>query len=165
MSVRRRSSLRDFLRRLLLLEESPPRTALAFAIGVAISFSPFWGLHTALALVAALLFRLNRLAILVGAWVNNPWTVAPAASLGTALGFWILGTEVQFPSLAEFSLLSSESWSQVLSEFEHLFWPFVVGNLLLSVPAGVAAYFVLRWILARNIARESPVLTLEESGE
>jgi uncharacterized protein (DUF2062 family) len=165
MSVRRRSGLRDFLRRLLLLGESPPRTALAFAIGVTISFSPFWGLHTALALVAALLFRLNRLAVLVGAWVNNPWTVAPAASLGTALGFWVLGTEVRFPSLAEFSLLSSESWSQVFSDFEHILWPFVVGNLLLSVPAGVAAYFVLRWILARNTARESPVLTLEESGE
>ncbi len=165
MSGRRRSSLRDFLRRLLLLEDSPSRTALAFAIGVTISFSPLWGLHTVLALVTAFLFRLNRLAVLVGAWVNNPWTVAPAASLGTALGFWILGTEVRFPSLAESSILSSEFWSQMLSDFEHLLWPFVVGNFVLSIAVGLAAYFVLRWILARNATRKRPVLTLEESGE
>lgn len=165
MSLRRRSGLRDFLRRLLLLEESPPRTAAAFAIGVFISFSPFWGLHTVLALVAAFLFRLNRLAVLVGAWINNPWTVAPTASAGAALGFWILGTEMRFPRLTEFPLLSSEFWDQMLSDFEYLLWPFLVGNLVLSVMAAIVAYFVLRWILVRNTTHKSPVLTLEESGE
>ncbi len=164
MSARRRSNRRDILRRLLLLQEPPSRTALAFGLGVFISFSPLWGLHTVLGLLVAFLFRLNRLAVLVGVWVNNPWTVAATASAGTALGFWILGTEVHLPSLTEFSIFSSEFWRQMLSDFEQLLWPFLLGNFVLSIVAGVIAYFALRWILVHNAAQKSAEQPLTEIG-
>jgi len=35
--------------------------------------SPFLGLHTLVGLGIAFLFRLNRLAVLVGVWTNGPW--------------------------------------------------------------------------------------------
>jgi uncharacterized protein (DUF2062 family) len=162
MSVLRRSKTRDILRRLLLLDEPPSRTALAFGIGVFFAFSPLWGLHTVLGLVAAFLFRLNRLAVLVGVWVNNPWTMAPTASVGTALGFWLLGTEVSFPSLTEASVISAEFWGQMLLDFEHLFWPFLLGNFVLAGVAGVTAYFVLLRVLRRNALRKSVVSPLVE---
>ena len=110
-----------------------------------------------LGLLVAYLGRLNRLAVLVGVWVNNPWTVAPIASAGTALGFWILGTEVTFPSLAEASVFSAEFWGQMLSDFEYLLWPFLLGNFVLAIVAGISAYFVLRWVLHRNAIRKSAV--------
>lgn len=155
----RKNSLRDFLRRLLLLDESPRRTALAFSVGVFLGFSPFWGLHTALGLVAAFVFRLNRLAVLVGLWTNTPWTMAPFASLGTALGFWLMGGEARLPKIPTVSLLSTEFWQGSLAEFKFLVGPFFIGNMVLSVLAAAAAYFAIKWVLIQNAKRR-----LEKEG-
>ena len=82
---------------LLHVEDSPSRVALAFALGVFIAFFPLLGIHTGLAIVIAIAFRLNKAAILVGAWINNPWTLAPMYTAGTLLGCFILGETVDSP--------------------------------------------------------------------
>src|SRR6185295_5462370 len=69
-------SLRRAVQAVLHVEDTPHRIALAFAVGVFIAFFPIWGIHTAMALGVAFLFRLSRAATMVGAWVNNPWTMA-----------------------------------------------------------------------------------------
>ena len=51
---------RSTFRRLLALDDPPERTALAFAIGVFIAFSPFLGLHTILATVDCLPVSLQQ---------------------------------------------------------------------------------------------------------
>jgi uncharacterized protein (DUF2062 family) len=135
---------------LLLIEESSHRTALAFAVGVFIGFSPFWGLHTGLGILAALVFGFNRVAVLAGVWVNTPWTMPPAASIGTALGLVLLGMDVGFPSIPEVSITSGEFWTTAVVEFEHLLVPFFVGNIVFSLLAAGVAYFILRWILVKN---------------
>ena len=58
---------------LLPHDESPWRVALALAIGVFLSFTPFWGFQTLLALLMAWIFRLNRAVTLAGTWINLPW--------------------------------------------------------------------------------------------
>lgn len=157
MSDKKLGRLRGFLRQLLHLNDTPERTALAFSIGVFFSFSPFVGLHTIMGLTTAFLFKLNRLALLVGVYVNNPWTLAPAASLGTALGFYLLGTENRFADASWDSMLSGHFWKEMFSDIEHLLLPFFLGNLILSVVAGMIAYLVLRRILVRHRARrEAP---------
>ena len=64
---------RATFRRLLALDDPPERTALAFAIGVFIAFSPFLGLHTILATLIAFVFRFNKVAIYTGTFINNPF--------------------------------------------------------------------------------------------
>lgn len=64
---------RDRVVGLLHLDESPWRTALALAVGVFISFTPFWGFQTVLALVIATICRLNRAVTVTGTWLNLPW--------------------------------------------------------------------------------------------
>jgi uncharacterized protein (DUF2062 family) len=64
---------RDRVAGLLQLDESPWRTALALAVGVFISFTPFWGFQTLLALVIATVCRLNRAVTVTGTWLNLPW--------------------------------------------------------------------------------------------
>ena len=153
MSEKKPGWLRGFLRRLLHLGDSPERTALAFSIGVFFSFSPFVGLHTVMGLATAFLFKLNRLALLIGVWVNGPWTLAPVASLGTALGFHILGTEHNFSEASWDTMLSRSFWKAMFSDVENLLLPFFVGNLILSAVAAMIAYVVMRRILARHRAR------------
>jgi uncharacterized protein (DUF2062 family) len=54
-------SFRALLRQVLHLQESPRRTALAFALGVFIAFSPAYGLHTAMGRTDAPTFDWNDL--------------------------------------------------------------------------------------------------------
>ena len=157
MSEGKLGRFRGFLRQLLHLGDSPERTALAFSIGVFFSFSPFVGLHTIMGLATAFLFKLNRLALLVGVYINNPWTLAPAASLGTALGFHILGTENKFAQVSWETMLKSSFWKEMFSDVENLLLPFFVGNLILSLAASVIAYFVLKRILVRHRALHETV--------
>jgi uncharacterized protein (DUF2062 family) len=74
---------------LLPHDESPWRVALALAVGVFLSFTPFWGFQTLLALLVAWIFRLNRAVTLAGTWINLPWfapfVYAGALKIGAAL--------------------------------------------------------------------------------
>ncbi len=74
---------------LLQLDDSPWRTALALAVGVFISFTPFWGVQTLLALLVATLTRLNRAVTVTGTWLNLPWfapfVYAGAVKLGALM--------------------------------------------------------------------------------
>src|SRR5437879_2121597 len=71
------SAVKDKMRQVLHLGDSPKRTALAFALGVFIAFSPTYGLHTAAVFFLAWAFRLNFLAMMAGNLLNNPWTFLP----------------------------------------------------------------------------------------
>jgi uncharacterized protein (DUF2062 family) len=91
-----------------------------------------------MALGLAFALRLSRAAMVVGAWVNNPWTALPFYSAGTLLGCWLLSV----PFEVELTL----DW-EVLRPY---LWPFIVGNTVVGVVGGVLAYLVLRWILERR---------------
>ena len=84
-------SIRTKLTKVLKPQESPNRAALAFAIGVFIAFSPTYGLHTLSAVFLAWVFRLNYAIILLGNFVNNPWTAVPILGATMWTGFFILG--------------------------------------------------------------------------
>jgi len=80
---------RQWLAMLVSLDESPWRMALALAVGVFISFTPFWGFQTLLAIVVATVARLNPALTIAGTWLNLPWfapfVYAGAVKIGSAL--------------------------------------------------------------------------------
>ena len=135
---------------LLHVEESPSRVALAFALGVFIAFSPLLGIHTGLAIAIALLFRLNKVAILAGAWTNNPWTIAPMYSAGTFLGCFVLGVSPTSLGEIDWSLSGRAFYASLGSGLRPLVLPFVVGNLALGAFAAFVSFLALRFLLARR---------------
>jgi uncharacterized protein (DUF2062 family) len=142
--------LRKTLEILFKLEDTPHRIALAFGIGVWIAFSPFFGIHTGLALAIAYRFRLSRAAMLLGAYVNNPWTVAPMYTAGTVLGSYLLGVSTEGLSQINWRLHGRAFYEAMFLGLKPYFWPFVVGNTALGVVGGLAAYFALRSLLERR---------------
>jgi uncharacterized protein (DUF2062 family) len=140
--------LRRIAQILLHVEDSPHRTALAFAVGVWIAFFPLLGIHTALALVVAMVFRLSRVAVILGAYLNNPWTLAPLYSAGTLVGCLLL----QVSPTDVWAMEWSEGWvlGEMLHHLRPILWPFVVGNLVLGTIAAGVAYVVVRGVLARR---------------
>jgi uncharacterized protein (DUF2062 family) len=162
--VKRTGGFRRYLRELLLVDEPPGRTALVYALGVFIGFSPFLGFHTLIALAILVLFRVNRLAILAGIYTNTPWTIAPAATFGTGIGLWLLGSDASFPILSREKLMTGEFREALFSDFRNLVLPFLVGNLVLAAVLGVVAFFVARHLLVRyGRSRETTKLSATAS--
>ena len=135
---------------LLQLSDTPHRIALSFAIGVWIAFSPLLGIHTGLALAIAYLFRLSRASMLIGAYVNNPWTIAPMYTAGTVLGCYMLGISTEGLWEIDWSLHGRAFYEAMLLGLRPYVWPYIVGNTLLGCVASVAAYFALRTVLERR---------------
>ena len=62
------ADVRSLFRQVLHLDETPHRTALAFAIGIFIGFSPAYGLHMVMVGFCAWAFGWNVVALLAGAF-------------------------------------------------------------------------------------------------
>jgi len=69
--------IRERVREVLKLDDPPHRLALAFALGIFISFSPWLGLHIVSAVFLAWMFRLNKVVVITASFVNNPGPSSP----------------------------------------------------------------------------------------
>ncbi len=127
--------LRSKIREALHLGETPQRTALAFALGVFIAFTPTYGLHTASVVFLAWALRLNFPAILVGSLINNPWTVVPILGATMWTGFVLL--DIQDVPDVSWSHLSITTLYDTVRPF---ILPFTLGALTLSVLGALLAY-------------------------
>ncbi len=100
--------IKDLVKKLLHIEDTPERTALAYAIGIFLGFSPFVGLHTLVGLAIAFLFGLNRVAVLLGVWTNTPWWIVPFYVMATWIGMWVTGFRIDWPTLKEIFQLGTD---------------------------------------------------------
>jgi uncharacterized protein (DUF2062 family) len=144
---------RDLVKKLLHIEDTPQRTALAYSIGIFLGFSPFLGLHTLMGLAIAFLFGLNRVAILLGVWTNTPWWIVPFYMSATWVGMWATGFRIDWTTLKEIfqlgmdrGFMSSNFWGGVTSQWG-LLLSFLVGSFILCTLLSVIAYpLSLKWI-------------------
>jgi uncharacterized protein (DUF2062 family) len=148
-----RARLRRAFEAFLHLDDTPRRIAAAFGIGVYLAFHPLLGLHTFMALVIAFAFRLSRAAMLVGVYVNNPWTLAPMYIAGTTLGCWLLGVPLDHLGDIEWELDDLAFYRGLLASLRPYLWPYVVGNTVLGIVCGTVSYQLLRWALERRARR------------
>ena len=135
---------REKIREALHLGETPQRTAVAFALGVFIAFTPTYGLHCASAVFLAWAFRLNFPALLVGTLINNPWTIAPILGATMWTGFFLLGRP-EVPDVAWHNL-------SIITLYESIgpfILPFTLGALTLSVLGALLAYPLGLLVIAR----------------
>ncbi len=144
------ANLRARIEQVLHLHESPHRTALAVAVGIGIAFSPTYGLHTISAVFCAWAFRLNAVALMTGAFVNNPWTLAPILAATFWTGFHIMGMPEGAP--VQWSQLTLEG---LYAQIQTYALPFFVGGTVLSLLGAVLAYPVAYRIVVHARARRS----------
>jgi len=158
-------------RRLLSLDDPPERTALAFSIGVFIAFSPFLGLHTIAATVIAFVFRLNKIAIYTGTFINNPFlTIVPIIVASYAIGAVLLGRPFSISQegldlLRHPELLSGEYYRLLFAQGWQLLLPFTIGGLILSIVCSLIAYpLTLRALRAYRRQRLESKADMASSG-
>lgn len=128
------------LRGVLTIKDTPHRIAIAVALGVFIGISPLLGAHTLLGLAVAWVFRLNRLTVLTGVYVTNPWSVVPIYTFSIWVGMVILGTDRVLPDID----WESASMFSVLNDMRYILMPFVVGTIAVGFVSAVLIYVIVR---------------------
>jgi len=158
--------IRSWLEQLLHTHDTPHRTALAYALGVFLGFSPVLGLHTVMGLALAFIFGLNRVAVVLGVYSNLPWLLPAYYTLATVAGAAILRVDVQPKALDEaMRSFSAASWGEFAGLARHLaplLWAYVLGSTLGALLlAGIAYQVSLAMIVAhrKRVAHRS-----EETG-
>ena len=141
---------RDQLVQILHLQESPQRTALAFALGVFIAFAPHYGLHTVSVVFCAWAFRLNYLALFMGSFLNNPWTIAPILGLTLYTGFTFFDTEPT--STLDIENLHLDNLFESLMPY---IWPFLLGGCVLGLMGALLAYPIMLFFIHRYRSSKS----------
>ena len=140
---------------ILSLDSHPRHIALGFAVGVFISFTPFIGIHTPIAIAAAFIFRLNKLTCITGAWVNTPLTVFPALGLSYKLGRILRG----LPS-AELKIKSIE-WQHLKIYAKSL----LLGSSIIGFVLALVSYFLCHWLIVKFRKKDEALAELTREME
>ena len=139
-----------FICKLSRLSRNKDCIAKGFATGMAVSFTPFVGFHTLLALAVAQLTRQNRTAALIGTLFGNPWTFPFIWYLDWKTGLMFM-PDTQDVSLSNFSVIFKEAFHAFITlDFRIFFndiWPVYATMLLGCVPYcvflwGIVSYFM-----------------------
>ena len=151
--------LKQRFKAILSLDSHPGHISAGFAVGIFISFTPFLGLHTPMAIAIAFIFRLNKLTCLTGAWVNTPLTVVPSLAASYKLGRFLQGKTIN-----ELPLKGLE-WHHIKPYAKSL----LLGSSIIGFVAAVAAYFICYWLVTAFRRRDAGLKELtremEEVGE
>jgi len=140
---RRWSFSRQFklnLIRLVRIQATPETIARGLALGLFIGMTPTFGVQMFIALVAALLFRQNKIAAVIGVWNTNPLTAPFIYGLEYEIGRVLLG--LPHPKMAiEFSYATMQElgWQVVA--------PLCLGSIVLGIPVALIGYsLTLRFV-------------------
>ncbi|HTW37095.1 MAG TPA: DUF2062 domain-containing protein [Steroidobacteraceae bacterium] len=124
----------------------------AFGAGLAICFVPL-PVHTPLAVLVAIVWRLNVVAVIATTWIVNPFTMVPIYYVAYRVGVAVTGDE---PHAFGFRL----SWDWLQHGLGPMWKPFLVGCLICSVLCGIAGWVGLevlwRWrVISRRYLRRT----------
>lgn len=142
------------LGRLAAASGSPRRTAAGFALGVFLSFSPFFGFQIALGLGVALALRLSKAAVLIGLCTNLPWVIVPWYTLTTAAGAMMLRVPIppefgaQARQLLELPVYRAAFWQHAADLAGPFLWSFILGSTGGALVMGMAAYVAVSALLS-----------------
>ena len=135
--------------KLLKENDSPEAIAGGIALGVFLGIFPTFGLGAFLALVLAGFLRLNRLASLAGAFINNPLTAPFFIGISALVGAAFFTSRVedllekfgQLPGGLEgvISFFKGEGWERDLTSVLGIY---LLGNTIVSLTFAALSYIL-----------------------
>jgi len=117
----------------------------AFGAGLSICFLPL-PVHTLLAVLVAIVWRLNVPCVVATTWIVNPFTMVPIYYVAYRVGAAITRDT---PRAFGFRL----SWDWLQHGLGPMWKPFLVGCLVCSIVCGIGGWLVLELIWRRSVVR------------
>lgn len=128
----------------------PSRLAVAVAVGIFLGASPFYGLHVALCVVAALALRLNVLVTYLAANVSNPVFAPFLVVAELHIGSWLLHGRLAPWTVADLrERLGADPTGTLRGLADTVLGPLLLGSTVLGAGLG-AAGGLLTWNVARR---------------
>lgn len=135
--------------RLARLPGTPHSIAIGFASGVAVSFTPFLGLHILIAMAVTAIFRGSFIAAVIGTVVGNPWTFPIFFALTNHVGGLILGSESRvIVPVWNWDALYSAPFDY-MADFLPVVFPLVVGGIPIAIVVWIVSYLVFKGVLTK----------------
>jgi uncharacterized protein len=128
--------MRDWIRKLLQVRDTPEAQARGLAIGFFFGVSFFWGFQILLAIVISYLLRGNKIIAVAMTAISNPFTSLPLYSLCYFIGHLIIGGSDALPDFGKVHSLEG-----FLALGPHFFLTMFVGTTLVGLVGALAVYF------------------------
>lgn len=137
----REGFFRAIYRKIFLIDDTPHRISLGFALGVLAGILPLTGPIAAMFL--AFLFRVNRAAALLGSLLTNTWISIATFLLSIKIGSAIMGIDWHAAYDRCTVFIKNFRWAGIGTApvFDILF-PLVLGYAVISLAAGLIVYIV-----------------------
>ena len=154
--------------RVLHADDTPHRLALGIALGLFIAWTPTIGVQMVLVLLAASVFKANRIVGLPIVWISNPLTAVPIYYVNYALGRFLIGLFGDRPmqSYEQVENAFSQLYNNWGRFYEAQFWKMLggalvdisleiwVGSVIIGLVLGligyVVSYRVIVWYRAHS---------------
>jgi len=155
-----KNKLREFYVQFISLKGDPRKIAMGMAIGVFIGVTPTIPFHTVLILFLTPFFRQNLTAAMLGAWIMNPLTIPLFYFAEYEIGKFVLG--LQHLEI----VLHAYSVDELLKAGWHIFYPLLIGGVILAPVFALPAYFIThKYVLALRKKNEKDGDTERPSQE
>lgn len=168
--------------RMKRLPDTPHKIALGAAIGIFVCFSPFFGVHMAIALVLVYITRANLIASLITTMFGNPVTFPFIAAASMGIGRVVLGMNAKdddFQSLhSAFWQAFTDGWQLIkswvglaehpegLADFmSNLFLPYLIGGTIWGAVLGAILYFILKPVIGAYQDRRRQMMAVRRQKQ
>ncbi|MCX7744965.1 MAG: DUF2062 domain-containing protein [Flavobacteriales bacterium] len=132
---------------LWISDESPAKRALACAIGLAISVSPFWGFHVLIAVLLSWVFKLNKILTIGFSAITIPPIIPLVVAVQVGIGELIFGNT----NFIKTTIQHGVNLSLMLHAGIYL----LTGGIFLAIAVGVISYYLLLYILQKKLAKKA----------
>ena len=154
------SPLYKAYKRFLKIRGKPREIARGFALGLFVGMTPFFGLHTVIAVPLAALFKWNKISAAISVWFTNAATAPIIYSVTYLVGARIIGIQKGFNWT---DINSFSSVYQLILKTPEIVWAMIVGGVVLGLPLSIVGYYIIYLILKRY--QENIKLKLEISKQ
>jgi uncharacterized protein (DUF2062 family) len=123
--------------RFLKIRGNPREIALGFALGLFVGMTPFMGLHMAIAIPLAALFKWNKFSSALAVWITNPLTAPFIYSLTYYVGARLTSfrSDVQLAGIDHTGLIS------FLQKAPEVMLAMIIGGAVVGLPLAMAGYY------------------------
>lgn len=150
-----KEKLKQKIKTVLSLDSTPSHIAAGFAVGVFISFTPFFGVHTFLAIALAFILRVNKVACLTGAWLNTPLTVVPMLVASYNLGRFLRGKPAKELTFKTLDWHSMQPYAKSL----------LLGSSIIGFVTALLSYAVCYWLIVTFRRKDAAIAELTRESE